>query len=104
MSGGPTAAALLARRLPEGWSVTPGLVDLQVNGLAGAEVGDDPDAIAAVARALPATGVTRWCPTVVTRSDSGYRRVAAALSRAPWPVGGAVPVGVHLEGPFLSHA
>jgi N-acetylglucosamine-6-phosphate deacetylase len=94
----------LARRLPPGWSVAPGLVDLQVNGIGGAEVGDDPDEIAAVAGALPAVGVTRWCPTVVTRSDRGYARVAAALARTRWPSGGAAPVGVHLEGPFLSPA
>ncbi|MEW6582021.1 MAG: amidohydrolase family protein [Actinomycetota bacterium] len=103
MSGGGLADAL-ARRLPAGWTVVPGLVDLQVNGVAGAEVGDDPDEVAAVARALPAAGVTRFCPTVVTRSDRGYARVASSLGRVAWPADGARPLGVHLEGPFLSPA
>lgn len=95
-------ADALARRGPDDWIVAPGLVDLQVNGFAGAEVGDDPDQIAAVARALPAAGVTAWCPTLVTRSEAGYVRAARALAATPWPEVGARPLGVHLEGPFLN--
>lgn len=90
------------RRLPEGWVVAPGLVDLQVNGFADAEVGDDPDALAAVARALPAAGLTAFCPTLVTRCDAAYRRAAAALAAVRWPPRGARALGVHLEGPFLA--
>jgi N-acetylglucosamine-6-phosphate deacetylase len=94
----------LARRLPPGWTVAPGFVDLQVNGFAGAEVGDDPDQIAAVARMLPSVGVTAFCPTLVTRSDTAYRRAARALASTPWPAAGARNLGVHLEGPFLNPA
>lgn len=94
----------LARRLPAGWTVAAGFVDLQVNGFAGAEVGDDPDQIAAVARMLPSAGVTAFCPTLVTRSDAAYRRAARALSSTPWPAAGARSLGVHLEGPFLNPA
>jgi N-acetylglucosamine-6-phosphate deacetylase len=89
-------------RLPEGWTVAPGLVDLQVNGFAGAEVGDDPEALAAVAAALPRAGVTAFCPTLVSRGDRAYRRAAAALRAAAWPAAGARPLGLHLEGPFLA--
>lgn len=99
-SGDPDAA--LARRLPDGWTVAPGLIDVQINGWAGAEVGDDPDEIAAIARMLPAAGVTAWCPTLVTRSDAAYRRAAKALAKTPWPAAGARNLGVHLEGPFLN--
>jgi N-acetylglucosamine-6-phosphate deacetylase len=90
------------RRLPEGWIVAPGLVDLQVNGFGGAEVGDDPGEPAAVARALPGAGVTAFCPTLVSRSAAAYRRAAAALAATEWPADGARPLGVHLEGPFLA--
>jgi N-acetylglucosamine-6-phosphate deacetylase len=90
------------RALPDGWVVAAGLVDLQVNGYAGAEIGDDPDAIAAVAGALPSTGVTAFCPTLVSRPEAAYRRAAAALARVRWPAAGARPLGVHLEGPFLA--
>lgn len=97
-----TAGRGSRRRLPAGWCVAPGLVDLQVNGFAGAEVGDDPEALAAVSRALPAAGVTAFCPTLITRSAAAYRRAASALERVEWPAGGARPLGVHLEGPFLA--
>lgn len=89
-------------RLPAGWIAAPGFVDVQVNGYAGAEVGDDPVQLAAVAAALPRTGVTAFCPTLVTRSPAGYRRAAATLAAVRWPDAGARPLGVHLEGPFLN--
>lgn len=88
--------------LPGGWIVAPGFVDLQVNGYAGAEIGDDPDEIRAVATAITRTGVTAFCPTLVTRSGAGYRRTAAALAATRWPTRGARSLGVHLEGPFLA--
>ena len=98
--GGPATA----RALPDGWVVCAGFVDLQVNGFGGAEVGDDPEALAAVAAALPAAGVTAFCPTLVSRDEDGYRRAAAALAAAPPAAGAARPLGAHLEGPFLSPA
>lgn len=92
------------RTLPAGWLICPGFVDVQVNGFGGAEVGDDPAALATVAAALPAAGVTAFCPTLVTRTPAAYRRAAAALRMAQVPPHAAQPVGVHLEGPFLAPA
>jgi N-acetylglucosamine-6-phosphate deacetylase len=88
--------------LPDGWIVAPGFVDVQVNGFGGAEIGEDPAANAVVARALPRSGVTAFCPTLVTRAPAGYDRAARALDATAWPVDGARPLGVHLEGPFLN--
>lgn len=90
------------RRLPDGWLVIPGFIDVQVNGYAGAEIGDDPDQAAAVSRSLPSAGVTGFCPTLISRSDRGYARAARALARVSWPDCGARPLGTHLEGPFLA--
>jgi N-acetylglucosamine-6-phosphate deacetylase len=107
------APARARRTLPEGWIVAPGLVDLQLNGFAGVEVDQGPEALEAIAAALPAQGVTAFCPTLVSRSAAGYRRAAGALGRrANWhsgtrPIGtplGARVLGVHLEGPFLAPA
>jgi N-acetylglucosamine-6-phosphate deacetylase len=89
-------------RLAEGWTLAPGFWDIQVNGFAGAEVGDDPDQLRHVAEALPAHGVTGFCPTLVTRTPAAYRRAQAALATAAWPARGARNLGVHLEGPFLA--
>ncbi|MEQ9113154.1 MAG: amidohydrolase family protein [Miltoncostaeaceae bacterium] len=88
--------------LPAGWLVAPGLVDLQVNGFAGNEIGPDPAACAHVAAALPARGVTAFCPTVVTRRWEDYADVARTLAATRWPAAGARALGPHLEGPFLA--
>ena len=92
------------RDLPPGWVISPGMVDVQLNGFAGAEAGAEPEALATIAAALPRTGVTAFCPTLVSRTPAAYRRAAAALARARVPEAAARPLGVHLEGPFLNPA
>ena len=102
--------------------VSPGLVDLQVNGGFGHEVGPDPDALRALAARLPATGVTTFLPTVVSAPAAHYRAVAAAWVAARGEAGagetggtraargeagagglpGARMPGLHLEGPLLA--
>ena len=57
--------------------VSPGLVDLQVNGGFGLEVGGDAAALRALAARLPSTGVTTFLPTVVSaapRTTARWRR------------------------------
>jgi N-acetylglucosamine-6-phosphate deacetylase len=93
--------------LPSG-VLSPGLVDLQINGCFGV------DFISAaehdwhtVASLLPATGVTAFQPTYTTAPIEtlvgGLDRAAAARVRLAGP-GHARLLGVHLEGPFLSPA
>lgn len=81
--------------------VSPGLIDLQVNGANGAEVGGDAGAIEGVSRWLAQTGVTAWLPTVVTADAGFYPGVFDAYARVDTSVG-ATPLGLHLEGPFLA--
>ena len=85
----------------------PGLVDLQVNGYFGISFQDaDAASWATVSRRLPETGTTAYLPTLVTAPLPDL--VAAARSAAAilegLPPGGARPLGLHLEGPFLSVA
>jgi N-acetylglucosamine-6-phosphate deacetylase len=87
---------------PPGWTICGGFVDLQVNGFGGAEVGGDADELAQVAAALPAVGVTAFCPTLVSRDDGGYARAARALASAAGGPASARMLGPHLEGPFLA--
>jgi N-acetylglucosamine-6-phosphate deacetylase len=87
----------------DAYYVSPGLIDLQINGAFGHEVGGDAGALAALAAALPATGVTAFLPTLVSGSADGYRAGAAAL-RAAAQAPGARRLGLHLEGPLLSPA
>jgi len=91
---------LPARRIEAG-IVAPGLIDLQVNGGFGVEVGHDPAAIRHLARALPRTGVTAFLPTVISSPAPVYPGVFDAF-RAARDVEGARALGLHLEGPFLS--
>ncbi len=81
--------------------VAPGLIDLQVNGGFGVEVGEDPEAIRCLADRLPASGVTSFLPTVITSPKAHYYRVFEAFAAAR-NVSGARPLGLHLEGPFLA--
>jgi N-acetylglucosamine-6-phosphate deacetylase len=81
--------------------VSPGLVDLQVNGTFGLEVGGDPAALRALAARLPATGVTTFLPTLVSGRAADYRAAAAALAAARGAPGARMP-GLHLEGPLLA--
>ena len=81
--------------------VSPGFIDLQVNGGFGVEVGESAQAILRLADRLPATGVTAFLPTLVSSAPEVYPRACEAFlgSRgAP----GAQPLGLHLEGPFIS--
>jgi N-acetylglucosamine-6-phosphate deacetylase len=81
--------------------VAPGLIDLQVNGGHGVEVGPDPAAILHLAEWLPSTGVTAFLPTLISSPASVYPGVFSAI-RAARSTSGACPLGLHLEGPFLS--
>lgn len=87
-------------------TLAPGFVDLQVNGLGSVDVASaDMPAWAELDRRLVASGVTAWCPTLVSSPLDAYDAplavVAAAAARE-----GAVPavLGAHLEGPFLGGA
>src|SRR6516225_2483663 len=86
--------------------LAPGLVDLQVNGYYGVDLGDcDPVGWARVVQRLPETGTTAFLPTFIT---APVAELAASLRSARKIVSGAPAgariLGVHLEGPFLSRA
>lgn len=95
--------------------VAPGFIDLQCNGAAGVDLTREPGRILDVARALPCFGVTSFLPTVVTspatsrrsaiRSMQLLRDVADVADTADTLVdagAGAVPLGLHFEGPMIS--
>ena len=87
----------------DGLTVLPGLIDLQVNGAAGLDITADPDRVWDVAAELPSYGVTAFAPTVVT-ADAATRDAALDALRHGPPAGwaGAVPLGLHIEGPMLA--
>ncbi len=101
-SGGAHRAA--ADDLP--W-ISPGFVDLQVNGYAGHDFSSEGltrEDIGAIVRALAASGTTQHVPTIVTapreRITRNLRVIAEALDSDPL-LGEAI-AGIHVEGPFIS--
>jgi N-acetylglucosamine-6-phosphate deacetylase len=81
--------------------VAPGFIDLQINGAFGLEVGDSADAIRAISARLPSAGVTAWLPTLVSSPAAVYPRAFEAWEAARG-ASGSRPLGLHLEGPYLS--
>ena len=81
--------------------ITPGFIDLQVNGFSGHDAAAGADAIAKVSEALLATGVTAFLPTLISAPvEQGAAFVAAVGAAAEAP--GARVLGAHVEGPFLN--
>jgi N-acetylglucosamine-6-phosphate deacetylase len=89
-----------------GTRVVPGFVDLQCNGAFGIDLASEPERLWDLAALLPRTGVTAWLPTIVTGPPDARRRALGALRGGPPPALAstplAVPLGLHLEGPFLA--
>jgi N-acetylglucosamine-6-phosphate deacetylase len=83
--------------------LTPGLIDIQLNGGFGSDFTDDASSVWEVGAKLPAHGVTSFVPTVVTSDDASRADLLATLAAGP-PDGyaGAQPLGAHFEGPFIS--
>ncbi len=114
-------SARSSRQVPAGVSVSdfgdsvmaPGYVDLHIHGSAGYDVMDDTaEALPAIEQLLARHGVTSYFPTTVTAPmDTTLRaleRLADAIEKRERDNGDgkirALPLGIHLEGPFISHA
>lgn len=90
--------------LPFGSTVTPGLIDLQVNGWGSQWFNREPaGATRALSSGGPKHGVTAFLPSVMTAPwDQMLRAARELFKEANVPQDGARPLGVHFEGPFLS--
>jgi N-acetylglucosamine-6-phosphate deacetylase len=85
--------------------ITPGLFDLQINGIAGVDFTSRATTVDDLARAdalLASKGVIRYCPTFIT---CGIDEALASLAtfRTAWAQG-RIPGAwaIHLEGPWIS--
>jgi len=118
-------SALSSRQVPAGVSASdfggsvmaPGYVDLHIHGSAGYDVMDDSaEALPAIEQLLVRHGVTSYFPTTVTASMDvtlrALERLADAVEKRELDLerqnadsqSRALPLGIHLEGPFISHA
>src|SRR2546421_318950 len=86
--------------------VSPGWIDLQVNGFAGADYCSPLTShqdIAHSIQAMYATGVTRFFPTVITGSPENMSGALANLAEARRSIPeGIAMAGFHVEGPYIS--
>jgi N-acetylglucosamine-6-phosphate deacetylase len=90
-------------------TLVPAYVDIHIHGCAGHDVMEaTPEALDAIGAYLASRGVGAYFPTTVTSSRDETMRSLAGLAaeiRQGSEVRhrGATPLGIHLEGPFLSH-
>ncbi len=86
--------------------IAPGLIDIQVNGFAGVDYNSPATPLEDIGRSIRemrATGVTRFCPTVITGSNENICGSLRNLARArrELPEGPSM-CGFHVEGPWIS--
>src|SRR5262245_17254314 len=87
--------------------IAPGLIDIQINGYDGVDFnnsGANTEQIVAATRQLWRTGVTAFCPTIITESFDHIAKCISNLIRAAdeSPEFARAMIGVHVEGPFIS--
>ena len=91
--------------------LAPGMIDIHIHGSAGVDVLDaDRTALKKLSEFLLAEGVTGYFATLVPADERGYREALREVSsyiatqdrQAPDQRGARI-LGVHFEGPFVSH-
>lgn len=91
----------------EDTTLTPTFFDIHTHGAANHDVMEGtPEAIAIISHYLATRGVGRYLATTVTAPiDKTLRSLEGIANAIESPTrGAATPVGIHLEGPFISHA
>jgi N-acetylglucosamine-6-phosphate deacetylase len=90
-----------------GLFISPGLIDLQVNGFGGIDLNDGrvrPETVSDLCRLLLTRGVTRFLPTIITASEASMVSALGVIGAAvdADPLAAHMIAGIHVEGPFLS--
>jgi N-acetylglucosamine-6-phosphate deacetylase len=87
-------------------TLAPSFFDIHIHGAAGHDVMEaTAEALTAIGAFLASRGTARFLTTTVTAPiDATLRAVAGLAKLIASPPAAARPLGIHLEGPFLSHA
>lgn len=96
-----SSAGAVVRRT-DGLTAVPGFIELQLNGAYGHDFTTDPASMWRVGAELARHGITAFLPTIVTSPRGGVEAALAAMANPPSAVEGAVPLGLHVEGPYLA--
>ena len=86
------------------WTLVPGFIEPHVHGCGGFDVMDaTPDSMSVISRTLARYGTTAFLPTTVSAPADVLAEAVERLGRLiVASSAGAKPLGIHLEGPFLS--
>ena len=84
--------------------LTPGLVDVHVNGIHTHNFDQGPDALIAATQIFPRYGTTSVAPTMQPVIAEPWLNTLAAVAAAIPRAEGARVLGLHLEGPFVALA
>jgi len=85
--------------------VSPGYVDVHIQGAGGADVLDaTPQALETISRTCARFGVTAFLATTVYKAGQDNRHLNVAAECVGQDLGGARLLGIHLEGPFIAAA
>lgn len=90
-----------------GLYLSPGWIDIQVNGYMGVDLNSakvSPADLEFLVKKLHEIGVTRFMPTVITQSAQHMARCLKLIAQAceASPLVKEAVAGIHLEGPFIS--
>jgi N-acetylglucosamine-6-phosphate deacetylase len=102
-----TSVDCIGAERPSAAFVSPGFVDIQLNGFSGVNFSNPtlrPEELIGVLASLWKTGTTTFCPTLITNSHDGLLnniKVLEEARRSDSDFASAVPC-YHLEGPYLS--
>lgn len=101
--GGDITAVCAPEETQSETYVSPGLIDLQINGGWGHDFTSEPESIWVVGGHLPAVGVTSFLPTIVSAPyDVTGSAIEVLQSGPPEGYRGAQAIGLHIEGPWLA--
>ncbi|VDM49894.1 unnamed protein product [Toxocara canis] len=90
-----------------GHILAPGFIEIQINGAFGVDFSsvsaeEFVEKLNFVAVRLLESGVTSFCPTLITSSPNVYHEVLPLIGEVKAESAGAAVIGAHCEGPFIS--
>ena len=92
--------------LPHGYSVIPGMIDIHIHGVNGADTMDaSQEALDTMTKTLPKEGTTSFLATTMTEESGAIEKALKATSdymSSRQTEGQAEILGIHLEGPFIN--
>lgn len=102
----PVAGGFEVIDVPPTFKAIPGLIDIHIHGVNGADVMDaTTEALNTISAALPKEGTTSFLATTMTQSSSAIEKALINVGKYIYEQqspGKAEILGVHLEGPYVN--